>query len=89
MEQVKILTSPTCSYCHAAKDLLKRQGISYQEIDVVNDNEQAEQLLAQSGQRTVPQIFIDEKSIGGFAELSKLLNNSDFDLTNIQFKTSH
>lgn len=89
MNQVKILTSPTCSYCHAAKDLLKQQGISYQEVDVVNDSEQAQQLLAQSGQRTVPQIFIDEKSIGGFAELSKLLSNSEFDLTNVQFKTSH
>ena len=89
MNQVKILTSPTCSYCHAAKDLLKQQGISYQEVDVVNDSEQAQQLLAQSGQRTVPQIFIDEKSIGGFVELSKLLSNSEFDLTNVQFKTSH
>ena len=85
MNQVKILTSPTCSYCHAAKDLLKQQGISYQEVDVVNDSEQAQQLLAQSGQRTVPQIFIDEKSIGGFSELSKLLSSSEFDLTNVQF----
>jgi len=89
MNQVKILTSPTCSYCHAAKDLLKQQGISYQEIDVVNDGDQAQQLLVQSGQRTVPQIFIDKKSIGGFAELSKLLSSSEFDLTNVQFKTSH
>ncbi|RKZ82174.1 MAG: glutaredoxin 3, partial [Gammaproteobacteria bacterium] len=46
MNQVKILTSPTCSYCHAAKDLLNQQGISYQEVDVVNDSEQAQQLLA-------------------------------------------
>ncbi|MFT6907981.1 MAG: glutaredoxin 3 [Oleiphilaceae bacterium] len=81
MSRVKIVTSPTCSYCHAAKDLLKREGISYQEVDVVNDSEQAQQLLAQSGQRTIPQIFIDEKSIGGFSELSKLLSSSEFDLT--------
>lgn len=85
MTQVKILTSPTCSYCHAAKDLLAREGISYQEVDVVNNHEQAQQLLAQSGQRTVPQVFINEKSVGGFTELSKLLNNSEFDLTNPQF----
>lgn len=84
MNQVKILTSPTCSYCHAAKDLLQQQGIAYQEVDVVNDGEQAQRLLAQSGRRTVPQIFIDEKSIGGFSELSKLLSSSEFDLTNGQ-----
>ena len=85
MNQVKILTSPTCSYCHAAKDLLNQQGVSYQEVDVSRDEEEAQHLLAQSGQRTVPQIFIGEKSIGGFAELSKLLSSSEFDLANVQF----
>jgi glutaredoxin 3 len=84
MNQVKIVTSPTCSYCHAAKDLLKREGISYQEVDVVDDSEQAKQLLAESGQRTIPQIFIDDKSIGGFSELSKVISSSEFDLTQAQ-----
>ena len=58
MTQVKILTSPSCSYCHAAKSLLQQQGIAYQEVDLLKDSEQAQQLLIQSGQRTVPQIFI-------------------------------
>ncbi len=75
MNQVKILTSPTCSYCHAAKDLLQREGIAYQEVDTLKDREQAQQLLIQSGQRTVPQIFINEKPIGGFTELSQLISN--------------
>lgn len=75
MNQVKILTSPTCSYCHAAKDLLQREGIAYQEVDALKDREQAQQLLIQSGQRTVPQIFINEKPIGGFTELSQLISN--------------
>ena len=85
MNQVKILTSPTCSYCHAAKDLLQREGISYQEVDAVRDSEQAQQLLAQSGQRTVPQIFINESPIGGFTELSELLHHSEVDLAHSQF----
>lgn len=84
MNQVKIITSPACNYCHAAKDLLEKKGISFQEVDVVNNSEEASQLLSQSGQRTVPQIFIDEKSIGGFSELSKLLSGSEFDLTDVQ-----
>ena len=84
MNNVKILSSPTCSYCHAAKDLLKQKGIPYQEIDISSGNNEAQQLLSQSGRRTVPQIYIDEKLIGGFAELSILLRNNQFDLTQAQ-----
>jgi glutaredoxin 3 len=83
MTQVKMLTSPTCGYCHAAKNLFEQRGIEYQEIDLINDSEQAQQLLTQSGQRTVPQIFINEKSIGGYTELTQLLKNSEFDLNHL------
>ncbi len=79
--QVTMLTSPTCGYCHAAKNLLQQQGIPYEEVDLIKDGEQAQQLLIQSGQRTVPQIFINEKPIGGFTELSKLIRDDEFDLT--------
>ena len=81
MTQVKILTSPTCSYCHAAKDLLKQQGISYQEIDVRSNSDEVQQLINQSGQRTVPQIYLDGNPIGGFTELSRLINSGEFLLT--------
>ena len=79
--QVTMLTSPTCGYCHAAKNLLQQQGITYEEVDLVKDGEQAQQLLIKSGQRTVPQIFINEKSIGGFTELSKLVREDELNLT--------
>lgn len=85
MNQVKILTSPACSYCHAAKDLLKQQGISYREVDATSNNAEVQQLLANSGARTVPQIYIDNKPIGGFRELSKLIQSHEFDLANAQF----
>jgi len=84
MNQVTILTSPTCSYCHAAKDLLKQQGISYQEVDATSNSPEVQQLLSKSGQRTVPQIYIDKEPIGGFSELSKLLQSSEFDISNLQ-----
>jgi glutaredoxin 3 len=84
MTQVTILTSPTCGYCHAAKDLLQQQDISYQEVDLINDAEQAQQLLIQRGQRTVPQIFINQKPIGGFSELSKLIRDSELNHTHIK-----
>jgi len=83
MTQVKMLTSPTCGYCYAAKNLFEQRGIEYQEIDLIKDSEQAQQLLLQSGQRTVPQIFINEEPIGGFTELSQLLSNSEFDLNHL------
>jgi glutaredoxin 3 len=83
MTQVTMLTSPTCGYCHAAKNLLQQRGISYEEVDLIN-GEQAQQLLMQSGQRTVPQLFINEEPIGGFTELSKLLSNNRSDLTEIK-----
>ncbi len=79
--QVTMLTSPTCGYCHAAKNLLQQQGIPYEEVDLIKDGEQAQQLLIQSGQRTVPQIFVNETPIGGFTELSKLIRDDEFDLT--------
>lgn len=82
MNQVTILTSTTCGYCHAAKDLLQRKGIDYQEVDAINDSEQAQQLLAQSGRRTVPQIFINERPIGGFTELNQFFSNNGSDLSN-------
>ncbi len=84
MTQVTMLTSPTCGYCHAAKNLLQQRGITYEEVDLIKDGEQAQQLLIQSGQRTVPQIFINEKPIGGFTELSKLLSNNESNVTNIK-----
>lgn len=81
MSKVTILTSPSCSYCHAAKRLLRQQGVEYREIDLIEGGEQAQELLRQSGQRTVPQIFINDKPLGGYSELSELIASNEFDLT--------
>lgn len=81
MNEVKILSSPTCRYCHAERDLLKQKGISYQDIDISRDSKEVQQLLSQSGRRTVPQIYINKRLIGGFSELSMLLSDSQFDFT--------
>ena len=83
MNVITVLTSPTCNYCHAAKKLLQQHGVDYQEVDLLKDGDLAQQLLIKSGQRTVPQIFINEKSIGGFTELSQLVANNKLDLTQV------
>ena len=68
---VTLYTTATCPYCHAAKALLSRKGISFREIDVSDDAE-FDALIRRTGWKTVPQIFIDEKMIGGFRELQRL-----------------
>ncbi|MGR9046989.1 MAG: glutaredoxin family protein, partial [Gammaproteobacteria bacterium] len=78
MNKVTILTSPTCGYCHAAKNLLRQQGVDYLEVDLIAGGEQARELLRQSGQRTVPQIFINDKPLGGYSELSELIASNEF-----------
>lgn len=69
---VRIYTTSYCGYCHAAKRLLAQRGVAFQEIDCTNDAETRRWLVEQSGQRTVPQIFIGGVPVGGYSELSAL-----------------
>jgi glutaredoxin 3 len=52
--------------------LLKSKGVAYEEIDVSNDHDKRAWLVKTTGRRTVPQIFINEESIGGFDEMRAL-----------------
>jgi len=72
MKPVRVYTTRICAYCHAAKRLLSKKDIPYQDIDVSMDHETRRWLVEQSGQRTVPQIFIGDDAIGGFTELRAL-----------------
>ncbi len=72
MTRAKIYTTDYCGYCRSAKSLLERRGIAYEEIDASSSDELREWLIATTGQRTVPQIFLDGRSIGGFTELAAL-----------------
>ncbi len=84
MKTITMVTSPQCHYCHSAKDLLKQHDIEYDEVDLLRDGREAQELMLKSGQRTVPQVFINEKPIGGFTELAELLNNHEFDVSQLQ-----
>lgn len=73
MEKVTIYTFDQCPYCVRAKDLLKKRGIEYQEIRVDRDDEQRRNSLFQLSQmKTMPQIFIKERLIGGYSDLVAL-----------------
>ncbi len=69
---VVLYTTPNCSYCVQAKQLLVRKGVAYREIDVSRDGALRTEVMARSGQRTVPQIWIGEYHVGGFNELYAL-----------------
>lgn len=65
-------TTLICPYCIRAKMLLKAKGVPYEEIDVSGDHDKRDWLVKTTGLRTVPQIFINEESIGGFDEMRAL-----------------
>ena len=68
MAKIKIYTTHYCPFCDAAKALLHKKNIPFEEIDV-SDDEAKHALKARTGWRTVPQIFIDGELIGGYEEL--------------------
>ena len=60
MKSVTIYTTPTCGFCHAAKDFMKEHGVSYIEHDVTEDEAARDEMLALSGQMGVPFIIVGE-----------------------------
>lgn len=73
MAAVTIYTSTPCPYCSRAKALLKARGADVEEIHLAwNDDAKRSDLIARTGHRTVPQIFIGDEFVGGFDELSAL-----------------
>ena len=69
---VVVYLTPWCPYCHAAKRLLHARGIAFESVDVSGNHEARVWLRQQSGQHTVPQIFIHGTSVGGYTELAAL-----------------
>ena len=72
MPRVKIYTTTYCGYCLRAKKLLETKKIPFEEINVTEDPKTRDWLVKTTGLKTVPQIFIDDKPIGGYDDLAKL-----------------
>ena len=64
--KVKVYSTPTCPYCHAAKEFLKENKIRFEEIDVSKNSDAAKEMIEKSGQMGVPVIDIDGQIIIGF-----------------------
>ena len=69
---IEIYTKDLCPYCQRAKELLRIKGATFIEYDVSADQVKAEEMLQRSKSRAVPEIFIDNRLIGGCAELFEL-----------------
>lgn len=80
MPKVEIYSTDYCPYCVKAKNLFDRKKVDYQEIDVTNDDDARMALVKKAnGLRTVPQIFINDKHIGGCDDLYALDQKGELD----------
>ncbi len=79
MSKVEIYTTPICPYCVAAKGLLKRKGIAFEEISVVDSDRRRAMTERAHGRRTVPQIFVGATHVGGYDDIAALERDGELD----------
>jgi NADH-dependent peroxiredoxin subunit F len=76
---IEIYTKEWCPYCARAKVLLTSKGLEYRETDITRDQEREREMISRSGFRTVPQIFLDGESVGGYDALATINATGEFD----------
>lgn len=79
MPKVVIYTTNYCPFCTRAKALLRSKNVDFEEIDVTHDERLREEATRLSGRMTVPQIFIDDKCVGGFDDIRRLDASGELD----------
>ncbi|HMK69579.1 MAG TPA: glutaredoxin 3 [Xanthobacteraceae bacterium] len=80
MTSVEIYTRQYCPYCHFAKELLSRKGVSFREIDVTVDPTMRQRMIERAnGSTSVPQVFIGSTHVGGCDELYALDEAGELD----------
>lgn len=72
MAKVEVYSTDYCPYCRAAERMLSAKGVPFEIIDVSDDQDKRHWLVEKTGRSTVPQIFIDDQSIGGFTDMQAL-----------------
>jgi glutaredoxin 3 len=76
---VTLYVSDWCPYCQRAKGLLTQKQVAFSEINIEDDAKLREEMIARSSQRTVPQIFIGDKHVGGCDDLFELDRSGELD----------
>ena len=73
MKNITVYSAPMCNFCDAAKRLLSRNNLNYNEIDIsTKEGLRDEMTKRANGKRTIPQIFFDDYHVGGYQELREL-----------------
>ena len=76
MKNITVYSGPMCNFCDAAKRLLTRNNLNYNEIDIsTKEGLRDEMTKRANGRRTIPQIFFDDYHVGGYQELRELEKN--------------
>ncbi len=78
-KKIVIYNRNLCWYCWRAKRLLKRRGYQFEAVDLTNDSEGRAWLAETTGRKTVPQVFIDDYPVGGFADIKGLDRSGELD----------
>ena len=76
---VTIYTTGWCGFCMQARALLVRKGVTFREVDVSDGPALREEMIARSGRRTVPQVFIGDRHLGGLDELTAADRSGELD----------
>jgi glutaredoxin 3 len=76
---VTVYTKQNCPFCVRAKRLLDRKGVRYEEVSVEGKDDLRIWLVEKTGQMTVPQIFVGERSLGGFSDIDALDRAGELD----------
>lgn len=76
---VTIYTTGWCGFCVQAKALLERKGVDFREVDVSDGPALRDEMISRSGRRTVPQVFIGDRHVGGFDELAAAERDGELD----------
>lgn len=79
MAKVIVYSKDSCPYCRMAKDLLSARKIAFEEIRIDLDDAKRDEMIKLSNRRTVPQIFINGQSIGGYDDLAALVKSGKLD----------
>lgn len=79
MAEITVYRTQHCSYCFRVRQLLESKGLAFREVDVSDDAGRRKWLFEATRQRTVPQVFINGKPIGGFDDLARLNRSGELD----------
>lgn len=72
MPRIEVYSTDTCGFCSRVRRLLDRKGVSYTEIRIDLEQDRHAELLARCGRDSVPQVFVDDRHLGGYEDLVEL-----------------